>query len=100
MTRFLKQRSKPLCEKIRVARLSYGFELSHPCFLLSPYSNDAIRRCRQDDADEKSKLYFSYESFVENLDEGDTFTVHLIEILVKVRNVCVMQSRTTLLTER
>ncbi|KAH8118672.1 hypothetical protein DFH11DRAFT_1568646 [Phellopilus nigrolimitatus] len=45
--------------------------------------NGAIRRCKQDDADEKTKMQLTYESFVESLDEGDTFTTSLIEILVK-----------------
>lgn len=48
------------------------------------YSSGAIRRSREE-ADEKAKPLMSYESFVESLDEDDTFTTTLFEILLKVR---------------
>jgi hypothetical protein len=47
-----------------------------PCF----YSSGAIRRM----AVEKEPS-ISYESFVNELDTGDSFTLSLVDILVKVR---------------
>lgn len=48
-------------------------------------SNGAIRRCKQEEEDSKVKTHMTYNAFVEGLDEGDSFTTTLIEILVKVR---------------
>ncbi|EJD01546.1 uncharacterized protein FOMMEDRAFT_21919 [Fomitiporia mediterranea MF3/22] len=44
--------------------------------------NGAIRRSKEG-ADEKSKPLMTYEAFVESLDEDDSFTTTLIEILLK-----------------
>lgn len=46
-----------------------------------PLSSGAIKRAKL----EKSEPTISYETFVEDLDRGDSFTTSLIEVLVKVR---------------
>ncbi|KAI5119606.1 hypothetical protein M0805_005776 [Coniferiporia weirii] len=45
--------------------------------------NGAIRKCKQEDADEKTKVSMTYETFVESLNEEDLFTTSLVEILVR-----------------
>ena len=42
-----------------------------------------IRRCNQED--DKTRINMSYEKFVESIQEGDSFTTALMEVLVKVR---------------
>ena len=39
----------------------------------------------EDKPDENAKLQISYETFVESLDDEDSFTTRLVEILLKVR---------------
>ncbi|THH12266.1 hypothetical protein EW145_g110 [Phellinidium pouzarii] len=45
--------------------------------------NDINGRCKEEHAEEKTKTLLTYENFVESLDEGDSFTISLVEILVK-----------------
>lgn len=47
------------------------------------YSVGAIERAKLEDDD----LHISYESLVDDLDVGDSFTTQLIEVLVKVCGV-------------
>ena len=58
---------------------TFRVHLAHTCWHI--YSASAVKRAKL----EKGEPTITYEAFVEDLDEGDSFTSALIDVLVKVR---------------
>lgn len=88
MTTCLALRSKAWCTHV----ISQGLCLFSCCsadrviiFISHQFSSGAVKRSKL----EKLEPSISYESFVEDLDPGDSFTTTLTELLVRVRHaVC------------